>query len=49
MLERGHVADWFKPIIRATLEFYGKTEDELWEEAEAALLEYEEGMAYCGS
>lgn len=43
-LERGHVADWFKPVIKATLEFYGKTEDELWEEAESAWKEYEEFM-----
>lgn len=43
-LERGHVAEWFQPIIDATLEFYGKTEDDLWEEAEAFWKEYAD---YC--
>jgi hypothetical protein len=41
---RGEEADWVKPIIQATLEFYGKSEDELWAEVEAADNEYWEAM-----
>lgn len=41
---RDHVADWTRPYIEATCEFYGKTEDELWEEVERVSKEYDEHM-----
>lgn len=31
-LDRGDVADWVQPYIKATCAYYRKTEDELWEE-----------------
>lgn len=34
------VSDSFKPIIKATCEFYGRTEDELWEAVSRAENEY---------
>lgn len=37
-------ADWVKPIIKATCDFYGKTEDDLWAEVEKLEKDYEE---YC--
>ncbi len=40
MLNRGEVAEWLKPYIKGTLDFYGRTEDELWTEADTALAEY---------
>lgn len=36
------VADWVKPTIKATCEFYGKTGDQLWEEVEKFEQEYME-------
>lgn len=43
--ERGEVAEWVLPIIEATLTFYNKTEDEMWDEVQLAVDEYEECMA----
>lgn len=40
--ERGEVADWVKPIIKATLAFYNKTEDDLWNEVEKEIDEMDD-------
>ena len=40
-LERGQVAQWVEPIIRDTLEFYGRTEDQLWEDVAALTRDYQ--------
>lgn len=39
---RDDVAPWVKPIIAATLQHYGKTEDELWKDVENLSHEYEQ-------
>ena len=38
--EKGDVADWAKPTIAATLEFYKKTEDDLWREVKELAEDY---------
>jgi hypothetical protein len=38
------VAEWTQPVIDATCEFYGKTEDQLWEEVKKLEESYEEYM-----
>ncbi len=43
-VERGHVADWVKPVIEATLKAEDKTEDELWEDVDKSAREYREAM-----
>ena len=43
--ERGEVADGVRPIIEATLKFYGKTEDELWDEVQKSNEAYEAYLA----
>ena len=40
--ERGKVSEGVQPIITATLDFYSKTEDELWTEIERVDAEYDE-------
>lgn len=39
-IRRGEEALWVKPIIQATLAFYGKTEEELWAEADVNWKDY---------
>lgn len=39
-----HVAEWVKPIIQTTCEFYKKSEDELWAEVEEFNRGYEKLM-----
>lgn len=36
------VSEWIRPIIKATCEFYGKTENELWAEVDRLEKDYEE-------
>lgn len=42
------VAEWTKPYIKATLEAEGKTEEELFQDVEAAWQEYTEEMRKYG-
>lgn len=43
-LSRDNIAGWMKSIIEATCAFYGKTEDDLWNDIARIDAEYEE---YC--
>jgi hypothetical protein len=45
-LTKDEVSESFNPIIKATCEFYGRTEEELWEEVSQAEEEYFEAMSY---
>jgi hypothetical protein len=38
------IADFMKPIIKATCKFYNKTEDEMWKEVEEAEQAYYDYM-----
>jgi len=42
--ERGQVAEWVQPVIDATVAFYGKTEDDLWDDVKQTWEEYEAYM-----
>lgn len=43
-LTRETVGEWIKPIIKATCEFYGKTEDDLWRDIEDYNKSFDEYM-----
>lgn len=43
-LDKDSTADWVKPIIIATCEFYNRTEEELWNAVDKATEDYED---YC--
>lgn len=43
--ERGQVGNWVVPIMEATLSFYGKTEDEFWDEVEKTGAGYKAHLA----